>query len=244
MKRLIASLFCFAFASAVALAQVGPQPYALNQYTYTDSTGHTVPFAIAYCAERPITAIFDPSTSATDQAHAWSHMTKANGIAGYAPTQQQVLPGVVNAAIGTQITRTIIPFSVNSSTTGTTLATIPFSVATVLQTNCHYTFRADLFVSLGAGGSKIDVGGTCNTSNFVAEYLARGGTTSVYGGQLLSFLSGPSGASNSTATEIVIEGELDVTNGGTFVIQFAQNGSNATNSTVLAGSTLAVTQIP
>ena len=76
------------------------------------------------------------------------------------------------------------------------------------------------------------------------EYVARGGTTLSYGGQQTAFLTGPAGASTATATEIVIEGEMDIGNGGTFVIQFAQNASNATPSVVLAGSTLTVVQIP
>lgn len=218
------------------------QPYTVTQGTYVDVNFHSVPYALITPNNGLLTAVFDPSTSALDQSHAFSHLQKSvsTSATGSQPLQLAVIAGVVNTNIQILETRTAVPFSVTASTT---LGTIPFNNPAILQTGGHYRFRANLYISAGGGGTKIDVGGTCNTSNFVANYRAYGTTTIVYGGQVLSFLSGPAGSA-SAVTEIVIEGELDVTNGGTFVIQFAQSGSNASASTVLAGSTFTVTQIP
>lgn len=238
MKKFIALISFFAVGICAVFAAPAV-PLNSRQFIYIDPNGHSVPLVISNPQSGTITAIFDPSTSATDQANAFSYLQQAvSGIGGQ--LQLQVQPAVVNTGFRSQVTRTTVPFAVTASTT---LQTIPFSVATTLETNGHYTFRAVLYVNVGAGGSKIDVGGTCNTSNFVAQYKAISTTSIVYGGQLTAFLSGPSG-SGTAVKQIVVEGELDVTNGGTFVIQFAQNGSDASASTVLAGSTLTVTQIP
>ena len=215
----------------------------VTQMQYIDSTGHTVPFALLTPTSGLTTVVFDPSTSAADESNAFGHMQKswAGASANSQPLQLLVSPGVVSTNFQVQETRVQVPFVVANSTT---LQTIPFSQPTYLQTNGHYRFWALLYLNAGGGGSKIDVGGTCNTSNFVAAYKSYIATTIAYGGQLTSFLSGPSGSSTTAQTLIEISGELDVTNGGTFVIQFTQNASNATPSVVLAGSTLTVTQIP
>ena len=245
MNKFLISILAVIGLTLGLSAQPAPvvNPCSVTQMVYIDSTGHSVPFAIVAPSSGLTTVVFDPITSLLDQSHAFNHEQKIWATSGTnsQPLQLVVLPGIVNTDIGSQETRVVVPFSM---TANTTLTTIPFSEATNLQINGHYRFRANLYVITGSGGTKIDVGGTCNTSNFIANYRCYAATTLLYGGQLTSFLSGPSGSSTGTATEIVIEGELDVTNGGTFVIQFAQNGSNATASTVLAGSTLTITQIP
>lgn len=245
MNKFIISVLTALSVAVLSYAQPAPavNPAGITQELYIDSTGHTVPYALATPRSGLTAAVFDPSTSSTDQAAAFGHAqrTWSSATTGSQPLQLLVLPGIVNNNIQTQETRTAVPFSIGSSTT---LTTIPFTFPTYLQTNGHYRFVARLYINAAGGGTKIDVGGTCNTSNFVAEYQAFTTTTMVYGGQLTSFLSGPSGSSTASQTFILITGELDVTNGGSFVIQFAQNASNASNSTVLAGSTFTVTQIP
>jgi hypothetical protein len=245
MKSFLRNFLVLAAAllGTCAFAQSTLVPISVIQKVYIDSNQHSVPYAIVTPRSGLTTVVFDPSTSSVDQAAAFGHEQKTWGGSGgssNAPLQLVVASGVVNTAIARLETRTSVPFAITASTT---LNTIPFNSPAILQTNGHYRFRADLFINAGGGGTKIDVGGTCNTSNFVANYRGYGTTTIVYGGQLTSFLSGPAGSA-SAVTEIVIEGELDVTNGGTFVVQFAQSGSNASASTVLAGSTLTVVQIP
>jgi hypothetical protein len=212
-------------------------------YVYTNSSGRSTPFNLFFSKNGLDYAVFDPSVSATDFAEAFRFSQAFAGtlLPSGAVLQPLVVQSQISTTILTQETRVTVPFSVTASTT---LQTIPFSVSTNLQTNSHYRFEARLYLNTGAGGSKIDVGGTCNTSNFVAHYTGWGTSTTVlYAGNLTSFLSGPAGSGTAGAF-VLIEGELDVTNAGTFVIQFAQNGSNATASTVLAGSTLTVIQIP
>lgn len=249
MKKLLISFVLVLGVATGTFAQlVPPAPSALpasgigNSYLYTNASGRSTPYQLFFSKNGLVYAVFDPSVSATDFAEAFRFTQNFAGpmLPSGAVLAPLVATSQVSTNILTQETRVVVPFVVANSTT---LQTIPFSVATNLQTNCHYRFVADLFVNNGAGGSKIDVGGTCNTSNFVAQYKAFGATSIVYGGQLLSFLSGPSGSATAV-TEIVIEGELDVTNAGTFVIQYAENGSNATPSVVLTGSTLTVVQIP
>ena len=246
-KFLISLLLAFGLGSSAIAQQTPPAPTALpvtaisEPFTYTNTSGHSVPYNLLFSKNGLVYAVFDPSVSATDFSEAFRF---TQNFAGPLLPSGTVLQPVVSAsAVSTnflvQETRVQVPFAVTASTT---LQTIPFSVPTTLQTNGHYEFVAKLYINAGGGGTKIDVGGTANTSNFTAAYHAYGTTTIVYGGQLTSFLSGPAGSA-SAVTEIVIEGELDVTNGGTFVIQFAQSGSNASASTVIGG-TLVVTQIP
>jgi hypothetical protein len=240
---LISLLIAFGFTCAKAQPPPVYFPFTAVQGTYTSTTGLSVPYAIITPSNGLLTVVFDPSTPASLQSEAFAHLKKASSDSSTnaQPLQLLVLPGVISTAYTVYETRTAVPFVVANSTT---LQTIPFTFPTTLQTGGHYRFEARLYLNAGSGGSKIDVGGTCNTSNFVAEYQSYTTTTLLYGGQLTSFLSGPGGSSTTGQTFIIIQGELDVTNGGTFVIQFAQNGSNATPSVVLAGSTLTVIQIP
>lgn len=243
MNKFLINILLAVGLVSVGMAQPTPviNPGNGTQQTYIDPNFHSVPYMVFTPNSGLTILVFDPTTSITDQNNAFGHYRKYPLIAGGGVPQLAVIPGVVRTNIGEQITRVQVPFSVTASTV---LQTIPFNLGTTLQTNGHYKFVAYLYVISGTGGTKIDVGGTCNTSNFIASYQCFAATTLLYGGQLTSFLSGPSGSSTGTATLIMITGELDVTNGGTFVIQFAQNGSNATASTVLAGSTLTITQIP
>lgn len=247
MKKFLTALSLALAFVGLATAQVFPPqpaiyPMSGQQMTYISRTYHSVPFTLVTPFSGQTTLVFDPSTTVIDQGDAFAHMTKALAAAGTnnQPLQLVVLPGVVNTSIQVQETRVNQDFTVANSTT---LQTIPFNFATTLQTGGHYRFRASLYVVSGPGGTKIDIGGTSTTTNVAAVYYANAATTVVYGGALTSYLSAPSGSA-STVQQIIIEGTIDVGNGGTFVVQFAQNGSNATGAIVKNGSTLTVTQIP
>ena len=243
-KFLISLLLAFGLGSPVFAQQAQVNPLNGSQQTYVDVNFHSVPYFLAFSNDGLTTVIFDPSTSQTDINNAYRHVQKA--LAGAATNSSVivgpvVLANVVNTNVQVQETRVVVPFSVTASTT---LQTIPFSVPVNVETNGHYRISARLYLNTGTGGSKVDIGGTCNTSNFVAHITGFGTSTTVlYASNVTSFLSGPGGSSTAGAY-VEIEGELDVTNGGTLVLQFAQNGSNATASTVLAGSTFTVTQVP
>lgn len=248
MKKFLFSLVLAVSALVgAAFGQVYPPqpaiyPMGVTQMSYISRSFHTIPFALVTPFSGQTTLVFDPSTSTVDQSDALAHMLKAISASGTnnTPLTLQVMPGVVNTSVQTQETRVNADFNVANSTT---LTTVPFNFATTLQTGAHYRFRAQLYLTSGPGGSKIDIGGTSTTTNVAATYYAFGTTTIVYGGALTSYLSGPAGSA-SAVNEVVIEGEIDVGNGGTFVIQFAQSSTNATGTVVKNGSTLTVTQIP
>lgn len=246
MKKILSVLLGLGLAGA-AFGQFQPSPVinplTATQEVYIDGNFHSVPFVLTTPNSGVTTLIFDPSTSLTDQNHVFQHMSKAlgNTQTNAQPLVTAVMPAVVTTATRIQSTRVVVPFVVTSSTT---LQTIPFSVASYVETGGHYRFECNLYLNAGGGGSKIDVGGTSSTTNFVAEYQSYTTTTLLYGGQLTAYLTAPSGSSTTGQTFVQIVGEVDVGNGGTFVIQFAQNGSSGTPSTVLAGSNLTVTQIP
>lgn len=246
MKKFIASIFALALCVGALAQSTGfqPQPAVnplnVNQETYIDDNFHSVPFGIAYPNPGQVTLIFDPNTSAVDQRHVWSHMQKASANAGSAaPTASAIIPHVVNTNVYTQIYRQASNFAITSSTT---LTTVPGLQANVENAG-HYTFRAVLFINCGSGGGKVDFGGTASTSNVAAQVRGYGGTSILFGSLATAFLSGPAGSSSATLTEIEIDGEMDIGNGGTFVVQFAQNGTNATASQVLSGSNLTLTLV-
>lgn len=241
MKRFLSSLFLFALALSFAHAQPvsGTPPWTVDQYTYTNAAGHTVPFAMAYSKLGVGTLVLDPTVSSQDAAATWAHLQLAGTLPGAIPTTQTTQSGIVNMAIDTQIYRQSSDFSIQTSTT---LTTIP-GLQGVVQTAGHYIFRAVLLTTTGtSGGIKIDFGGTSSTSNVIAVTTFYEASSTV-SNQQTSFLSGPSGAT-AVVYKVVIEGEFDVGNGGTFVIQDAQNASNGTATVVKSGSTLTLKQIP
>jgi hypothetical protein len=250
MKKLFVSILLAVGLGGSAFAQFQPTPVINplngNQGLYIDSNFHSVPYFLSYPNSGVTTVVFDPSTSATDQNRAFRHLSRASSANNgeSSPMQSLNLPAIVNTVYGVQESRLGVDFSVNNGGSGATLATIPFPTPTYLQTLGNYHFRAVLYVAAGAGGSKVDFGGTSSPVSVVAQITAIGSTAILYASLPTAYLSGPAGSSSTATTQIVIEGTVVVNTGGTFVIQFAQNAANAANSTVKAGSTLTVWQIP
>jgi len=239
-----AALFCAAPAAKAQLVFGSPNvnPGAAGQFVYIDTNGHSVPFALVEPKSGVVYVVFDPSTSLTDRNNVASYVQGDWGRinAQSAFLQTQVIAHVVNLNINTQLLRQAGDFSIQNSST---LTTVP-GLQGVVQTAGHYTFRAILFVSAGgSGGIKIDFGGTASTANVIAETLMYGANALTISNQQTSFLSGPTG-STSAIQMVVIEGEFDVGNGGTFVIQAAQNAPNSTATLIKSGSNLVITQTP
>lgn len=144
-------------------------------------------------------------------------------------------PGQLRTArVGTQFDKT-------SSTTLGDVTNLTKQVFAGLK----YKFNAVLFTTSNvAGGVKAAVAGTCTATAIVYE----GQTTDPAGVQLSSrgtALATAVGAVTAvTAARIDIEGLIRVATSGTLTIQFAQNASNGTASSVLVDSYMEISEVP
>ena len=127
-----------------------------------------------------------------------------------------------------------------SKTSDTTLANITGLTFTTASGG-KYRFHANLFLSCGAsGGAKVAISGT-NTATKI-QYLISLRTETAFVGEVNTALGGDYGT-NWAAVLGEIVGYIDVNEGGTLTVQFAQNASNGTPSRVLEGSWFEVDKI-
>lgn len=126
-----------------------------------------------------------------------------------------------------------------SKTSDTTLANITGLTFTTASGGI-YRFMARLFISTGAGGSKVAISGT-NTATDIL-YFTDFRTATVTEHALSTALDEAEGET-ATHIMILIEGYIDVNEGGTLTVQYAQNASSGTAATVLAGSWFEVDKI-
>lgn len=127
-------------------------------------------------------------------------------------------------------------------TSNTTLADVTGLTKTL--TGGHtYRFEARLYTtSNSSGGVKFAIAGTATATTIIYEGLTTdAGTTTQSRGTALATAVGAVTA--VTAAYTVITGTIKVNAGGTITVQFAQNASNGTASSVLVGSTFTVTEI-
>ena len=127
-----------------------------------------------------------------------------------------------------------------SKTSDTTLANITGLTFTTASGG-KYRFHANLFLSCGAsGGAKVAISGT-NTATKI-QYLISLRTETAFVGEVNTALGGDYGT-NWAAVLGEIVGYIDVNEGGTLTVQFAQNASNGTPSRVLEGSWFEVDKV-
>jgi hypothetical protein len=127
-----------------------------------------------------------------------------------------------------------------SKTSDTTLANVTGLTFTTASGG-KYRFHANLFLSCGAsGGAKVAISGT-NTATKI-QYLISLRTATAFVGEVNTALGGDYG---TTAAHVLgeIVGYIDVNEGGTLTVQLAQNASNGTATTALAGSWFEVDKI-
>ena len=251
MKKLLFSVLLACGLAVSAFAQqvpvttlVFPVPASSDAFVFTAPDGHQVPYSIAFAANGLTYIVFDPSVSSADFAStfAYAQSAGANIETNGAKLVPLVVPGFVNTSIGVQNYRMTSAITLTSNAV---LQTLPQLQAT-LQTNSNYMFRCILYVHTGAGGIKIDFGGTSvpQVNGVMAQVNAYGGPAVIFGSQITGFLTAPAGSATTGITQVVIEGTMQINTGGTFVIQWAQASSNGAQSIVEYGSTLTVTQIP
>ncbi len=146
--------------------------------------------------------------------------------------QRQEIPQIQQSRVSTQFDKT----------SDTTLANITGLTATVVAGKI-YRFEAILFTSSNvAGGVKVAIAGTATATAIVYEGLTTdAGLTTQTRATALGTAVG--GVTAVTAGFIKIYGTITVNAAGTLRVQFAQNASNGTASSVLVGSTFVLTQM-
>lgn len=137
-------------------------------------------------------------------------------------------------------TRVASDFSVTSSTTLTNITGLTYNV----QAGATYQLRALLFTtSNSAGGVKAAIGGTATATSIVYEGFTYNATTLSAQTRASALATAVGAVTSVTAASIEIEGTITVNASGTLTVQFAQNASSGSASTVLRGSTFTLKRI-
>lgn len=109
-----------------------------------------------------------------------------------------------------------------------------------------YVIEATLFVTSAAVGLKVDFGGTATATNVLGEWWGRTvDDPGVIEGSRITDPTTDFGTAtfNGFAAEYTFQGSVEVNAAGTFLLRGAQNVANASNTTLLRGSTLILTKM-
>ena len=137
------------------------------------------------------------------------------------------------------IARTTSNFTKTSSTTLANITGLSVNV----EAAGVYKFRAVLFTTSGtSGGVKSAISGTCTATSIAYVTAIKLSASGINHSAVASALDTSHG-NTAIASGITIEGTITVADAGTLTVQFAQNASNGTASTVYAGSTFEVDKI-
>ena len=128
-------------------------------------------------------------------------------------------------------------------TSSATLANITGLSARVISGRT-YIFEAILFVTVGAGGHKYAVSGTCTATSIVYDITTIDLTSQQWDICVrASALNTSGGEATGTSHQTTIRGTITVNATGTLTVQFAQNSSNGATSSVLVGSSFSVREV-
>lgn len=146
--------------------------------------------------------------------------------------QRQEIPLIQQTRVSTQFDKT----------SSTALANVTGLTATLVAGK-KYRFEAELYTTSNvAGGVQAAIAGTCTATAIVYEGLTynAGVITQTRGTALATAVGAVTAV---TAAYIHIVGLITVNAAGTLTVQFAQNASSGTASSVLVGSTFVTTEI-
>jgi len=132
-----------------------------------------------------------------------------------------------------------------NKTSDATLANVT-GLSVSVEASKTYYFEATLFTASDvAGGVKFAIGGSATATSIIYEAnITNAGATVTPGTARATALATTVGdATAVTAAKVKITGTITVANAGTLTVQFAQNASNGTASSVLVGSNFIVNQI-
>jgi hypothetical protein len=126
-----------------------------------------------------------------------------------------------------------------SKTSDTTLANVTGLTYTVASGG-KYRFKALLHIDCNAsGGVKMAMSGTCTATAIIGGVELLGGAH-----ECVQFTALDEAEGETLKDYLIkVDGYINVNAGGTLTVQFAQNASYATASTVLAGSWMQVDKI-
>jgi hypothetical protein len=129
------------------------------------------------------------------------------------------------------------------ATTNTVLADVTGLTATV-GAGLTYAFEAVLYTTSNtSGGVKFAIAGTATATAIIYEAVVME-STAISAKTRATSLAGAVGGVTAVATAYArITGTITVNAGGTLTVQFAQNASNGSASSVLVGSTFVVEKI-
>lgn len=146
--------------------------------------------------------------------------------------QRQEIPQIQQSRVSTQFDKT----------SDTTLANVTGLTATVVAGK-FYRFEATLYTSSNvAGGVTAAIAGTATATSIVYEGITTDAGLSTQT-RATALATAVGGVTAVTAGYIRITGTIQVNAAGTLTVQFAQNASNGTASSVLVGSTFVLTQM-
>lgn len=167
-----------------------------------------------------------PSTSPTDTVQLYSNDAAAGAHALYARNEL----GEINRLTG-NAARNSAAFTATSSTTLTNITGLTRNV----EASRVYAFRAVLqTTAVATGGVKVAVSGTATATAISYVGVLTDGTSIIANTRATALDATVCASTTSTAGTCTIEGVLVVANAGTLTLQFAQNASDGSASTVLA----------
>lgn len=148
--------------------------------------------------------------------------------------QPQEIPQIQQSRVTTQ-------FDVTSSTT---LANITGLTATLVAGHI-YRFESNIYTTSNSGGGvKFSIAGTATATSVIYDGFTTDAGVTTQGPRATSMASTVGAVTAVTAAYFRVTGTITVNAGGTFTLQFAQNASNGTASSVLVGSTFVITEMP
>jgi hypothetical protein len=174
-----------------------------------------------------------------------------------ASTTRMMITSSGNVGIGTTVPNTNLDLgagfmewggqsrvsSTFSATSNTTLAPIT-GLSVTLTSGKTYAFDSILYATTSSGGMQVDLnGGTATATAVIGDAIAMTGTYIETQTRYSALNTALCAGNFSGTTNCHITGTITVNAGGTFIPRFAQNSSNATASTVAAGSIMIVQQL-
>lgn len=159
------------------------------------------------------------------------------------------ITGAATIASGATITDPILPMTVRSTAqvdvTSSTALVVATGLSVAVVAAGVYSVKAYLATTAGAsGGIKVALVGTASMTATSANYTAWN-----YNGTTVNAVSNTTtfgnavGAATAITTAVVLEGTVVVNAAGNLQLQFAQNASNGTATSVFANSYMQLTRI-
>lgn len=115
-------------------------------------------------------------------------------------------------------------------------------LAVTVEAGGKYDIKGRLHITTGVGGFRVAFGGAATIANFIAHYLKLIVSEPEAVNARVTAAATPYTTDSSADIIIYIDGSVEITSAGTFILQAAQNVSDAAASTLLRGSTLILTK--